>query len=230
MLSSEFEMTPEEYEELKRLRAEKSDQELRDKAEKAVDQEFALAVEQQQTAISGLQAALDPPANRYRKTGWGEQNRQEFDIECPSGQLCRAKTLTVEDAMGLGLLDSLDLFTSTLMVPIMAQEEDANQAEADRNAGILDGLRDPEKRMNFFGTINRIVVHCVLIPSIVLEDDGNLSDDEVFANDIPFADKMHIFRRVFGGQGNATMNTFREGQDAGVEPVSDSSDVPGASE
>jgi hypothetical protein len=219
-------MTPEEYEELKALRAAKQDAELRDKAAKAVED----VIEKQKEAIAGVQASLEKPANPYRKTGWGEQNRQEFDIECPSGQLCRARTLTVEDAMGLGLLDSLDLFTSTLMAPIMATEEDQAVAEEERNAGILNGLKDPEKRMNFFGTINRVVVHCVTIPSIVLEDDGNLADDEVFANDIPFADKMHIFRRVFGGAGNATMNTFREGQDPGVEPVSDGSDVPGASE
>ncbi|AHN84038.1 tail assembly chaperone [Mycobacterium phage Hawkeye] len=175
-------------------------------------------------------AAAEEAVYRYAKTGWGKANKEEFDIECPSGQLCRAKPLGIEDAMSLGLLDSLDLFTSTLMAPVMANEEDKEKAEDDHNQTILKGLRDPEKRASFFGTVNRVVQHCVVQPKVVLVDDGSLAEDEVFANDIPFEDKMHIFRRVFRGSQSGTMNTFREGSEGSVDAVPDSDPVSGASE
>lgn len=177
--------------------------------------------------IPQVRIAEEPIGNRYAIKAWGAKTRQEFDVECPSGQWCRAHALTMEDAMSLGMLDSLDMFTSTLMGPVL--DSDPKESDAERNAGILEGLKDPTKRASFFGTVNRIVAHCVVNPTVVLEDPGDLPEGTVFANDIPFADKMHIFRAVFaGGERNATMTTFREGQTGELESVPDGDGISDA--
>lgn len=167
--------------------------------------------------------ATPPPAtNPYGLKAWGSQFiRSEFDVVCPSGQRCRARQLEVEDAMALGVLDSLDVFTPA----VMAVEGSTDNMTEEQNAAILGGLSDPEKRANFFGTVNKVVAHTVVIPKVVLVDDGNLPEGTVFANDIPFADKMHIFRVVFSSRGDA-LQSFREGQEGDVAPVEAESGVP----
>lgn len=157
---------------------------------------------------------------KYALTGWGPQIHQTFDIRCPSGQWCKANQITIEDAISLGLLDSLDMFTNNLMAPVLAGEEDG--PEEDNNKQILNALKDPEKRASFFGVVNRVIAHAVQEPAIVLStnDDGSVNDGEVFASDVPFADKMHIFRRVFGGA-NPALEQFQPGQEAVVAAVAD---------
>ena len=159
-------------------------------------------------------AASATPVNPYGLTAWGAQfNHIEFDVTCPSGQRCRARQLQMEDALALGVLDSLDVFTPAVMSGV--NDDSRPQKQEDNNAAILGGLSDPEKRANFFGTVNKVIAHTVVIPKVVLVDDGNLPEGTVFANDIPFADKMHIFRVVFSSRGDA-LQSFREGQEGDV--------------
>lgn len=169
--------------------------------------------------------ATPPPApSPYGLKAWGSQYvRHEFDVVCPSGQRCRARALEVEDAMALGVLDSLDVFTPAVMA-VESSGTPTEKMTEEQSAAILSGLSDPEKRSNFFGTVNKVVAHTVLIPRVVLVDDGNLPEGTVFANDIPFADKMHIFRAVFSGRGDA-LQSFREGQEGTVAPVEAESGV-----
>lgn len=163
-----------------------------------------------------------PAADPYAVKTWGAKNmRTEIDIECPSGQRCRARTLEVEDAISLGILDTLDIFSSALMKDVAV--DPVKQAKVDASA--MDGLKDPEKRANFFGTVNKVVSHTVVIPKVVLYDDGNLPEGTIFANDIPFTDKMHIFRNVFSNRGS-TIEPFREGQEGRVASVEEESGVP----
>ena len=166
-------------------------------------------------------------AVKYSLTGWGPKIHQPFDIQCPSGQTCLAKQIGIEDAISLGMLDSLDMFTNNLMTPIIEGAED--QPEEDANKAILNGLKDPEKRASFFGTVNKVVAWAVMKPEIVLVDDGNMSEGQVFANDIPFADKMHIFRRAFAG-GGQTLDTFQQGQEAVLADMAHESVVQGSPE
>lgn len=156
---------------------------------------------------------LPPQAVKYGLTGWGPQIHRPFDIKCPSGQMCSAKQIGIEDAISLGMLDSLDMFTNNLMQPIIEGQEE--QPEPDANKAILNSLKDPEKRANFFGTVNKVVAWAVITPQIVLttNEDGSVDEGCVFANDVPFADKMHIFRRAFAG-GGQVLDTFQQGQEA----------------
>lgn len=168
-------------------------------------------------------------ALKYALTGWGGNVHEPFDIVCPSGQVCQARQITIEDAISLGMLDSLDMFTNNLMTPIIEGTEEGE--EPDANKAILEGLKDPEKRANFFGTVNRVVGHAVLQPSIVFvtKEDGSVGEGEVFADDIPFQDKMHIFRRVFAG-GGPTLDRFQQGQESVVADVASVSGVQVPSE
>lgn len=166
--------------------------------------------------------AAPPAAAKYGLTAWGSKfMREEFDILCPSGQTCRARKLEVEDALALGILESLDIFSSTIMKDVNPDSKE--QAKSD--VAVSESLKDPEKRANFFGTVNRVVAHCVLKPTVSLYDDGELPEGTVFANDIPFTDKMHIFRQVFSER-TATIEPFREGQEGSVAPVEAESGVP----
>lgn len=165
-----------------------------------------------------VQKPVAAPASPYDVKAWGAKFlRHEFDIECPSGQRCRARQLQIEDAMSLGILDSLDVFTSAIMKDVEGEQKSDDTT-------IMDGLRDPERRANFFGTVNRVIAHTVVIPKVVLLDDGNLPEGTIFANDIPFADKMHIFREVFTSRGDA-LTSFRSGQEGDVVSVEEESGV-----
>lgn len=166
-------------------------------------------------------AATSAPVNPYAVKTWGASIvRKEFDIVCPSGQRCRARTLQLEDAMSLGVLDAIDMFTPTVMKDLVGDGK-----PEENNASILTSLSDPEKRAGFFGVVNKVCAHTVIIPKIVLVDDGELPEGTIFANDIPFADKMQIFRDVFSGRGDA-LQSFRTGQTGDVAPVEAESGVP----
>lgn len=170
-------------------------------------------------------AAPSALSERYGLTAWGSQFlRHEFDVVCPSGQRCRARQLQIEDAMSLGVLDSLDVFTPAAMKDI-ASEGNPKHSQEESDAAAMSGLMDPEKRANFFGTVNKVIAHTVVIPNVVLVDDGNLPEGTIFANDIPFADKMHIFRAVFSTRGDM-LQSFREGQEGDMAPVETESGVP----
>lgn len=181
----------------------------------------AFAAAEAAASISNPAAAPVPPANPYGLTAWGAQFlRREFDIVCPSGQRCRARELQIEDAMSMGILESLDMFTPAVMENVAGEANTKQQ-----NDSILGGLADPEKRASFFGTVNKVIAHTVVIPRVVLVDDGNLPEGTIFANDIPFADKMHIFRSVFGTRGDA-LQSFREGEETAVASLEEESGVP----
>ena len=188
------------------------------------EEDITSAVAEAAVSVGNPTAAPAPPpiAERYKLTAWGSQfMREELDITCPSGQTCRARKLEVEDAIALGILESLDIFTSQLMKDV----DDDKQKQAKADATVAESLKDPEKRASFFGTVNRVVAHCVLKPTVVLYDDGQLPEGTVFANDIPFPDKMHIFRSVFSDR-QETIQPFREGQEGSVASLEEESGVP----
>jgi hypothetical protein len=163
--------------------------------------------------------------------GWGKRAEEEFDIITPSGTRCRIKPLGLEDAMGLGLLDSIDMFTNKLMKPVLEATEKDAEPELDGNAMILKGLTDPEKRAKFFGMLNRIAAHVCIIPHVVLVDDGDLDEGIVFAGDIPFGDKMSIFRAVMGSkEATAVTAAFRDGSEEGLGTLADDEGVPPTAE
>ncbi len=151
-------------------------------------------------------------AVKHVVTTWDGRIHEQYDFEVPSGQTCRVRAITTEDAIALGVLDSVDMFTPELMGAVIEAENNSKETDDDRNQKALDSLKDPEKRAKFFGLINKITVHAVVIPKIVPQtnDDGTLNAGEVFVGDIPFADKMAIFRKVMGIS-DGVMSTFREG-------------------
>lgn len=143
-------------------------------------------------------------ANPYKITGW-KKDDSHFDVVTPSGQRCRAKKLQFEEAISYGLLDDADLFTNALM---------SNDQKAG-GATMLQVFSDPERRAKFFGLLNRCMAACVVLPKVSMQSGALLPDDEVFVGDIPFPDKMFIFTTCFRGR-TESLDTFREGQEAGV--------------
>lgn len=161
-----------------------------------------------QTIAETSSEQLSPAsADPYAISGWKKEDKQ-FDVVTPSGQRCRARKLGFEAAIANGILNDVDLFTNALM-------EGTDQSGAKATSTMLEVLSHPERRAQFFGTINRCVAACVVKPKLVMHDDGNLPDDVVFVDDIPFPDKMFIFQTCFRGR-TASLEPFREGQEVGV--------------
>lgn len=217
------EISVEELEKLRRLAAQAEAQDSSGEDKDQLQAEVAAKLQNLSARVDANEAAARAAlAGPNYGSGWGRQIHKEFDIDdLPSGTRCRAKQLSIEDAMALGLLESLDMFTSALMNPIIEGEP----TQDEQNGAMLKNLKDPEKRASFFGTVNRIVVHTVVVPKVVgqTNEDGSVNEGEVFVGDIPFQDKMHIFRHVFGSAGEA-IAPFREGSQDGVADVDE---VPG---
>lgn len=189
--------------------------------------EAAPLTEDQQKAISqilnGPNMARVSQEAKFALTGWGKKAmEQEFDVRCPSGQWCRVKKIKFEDLLGLGILDNLDLFSSMLMAQ-SGDEGSAGKAEV----RMLESFRDPEKRAKFMGTVNKVVSAGVVLPKVVLVDDGSLPDDTVFAGDIDFQDKMFLFGLLFQGRAGQ-LKQFRDEQDDDLGDVAEGQSVPQA--
>lgn len=146
--------------------------------------------------------------SKYAPKAW---QSDRFDIECPSGQLCLARKLQMEDIVSLGVIDEMDLFSDF--------DVDGSGGAAE-SAASLNIMQDKERFHRVTTLVDKIISTVVIEPQLVrpvkLDDNGEevelpaneYEDGVVYTSFVEFADKMHIFEAVFGGD---TINQFREG-------------------
>lgn len=166
------------------------------------------------------------PANPYAPTGWRKKQRVEFDLELPSGQLCRIMRLERDDLLRMNLLEHLDTFTPILM-DNMSDEERQEKMEA--------SLRDDPKGLNtMLSAIDKVVLACTVKPKITedvklvnygTEDDwGNPNfTATVHLDDIDTFERMYIFGAAFGRSMEDLKSLFEQAQ--GVGPMDTMQDV-----
>ena len=158
--------------------------------------------------------------NKYQATGWKKKSREtEFDLELPSGQLCRVKKLRMESIVELGLMNDLDTFTGAIAVDSKAKKV-TKAAETKAAKSFMESLTDKDKFAKLMGTVDKVVIATVLEPKVHadLAEGEEYNDDLVYLSDIEFEDKLHIFGTVFEGMG--ALGSFRErGQSDGVGAV-----------
>lgn len=174
---------------------------------------------------SQLPEPQTPVPVHYGGSSWARP--EEYDFVTPSGTRCRIKKVRVEDALALGVLEDIDLFTAKLMENADGTKRKATPEEV--NSQVLTKLSDGNRSGKFFGSLNKLLTQAIVAPKISLTDNGNLPDDTIFVDWIEFTDKMAIFREVFQKR-MEKIEPFREGQEAGVGSVEPGVSVQSPSE
>lgn len=157
--------------------------------------------------------------NKYTPTAWGK-GPELMDIELPSGQICQAQKLEMEDIIRLNIVNELDTFTG-----IFSDSEEESTEETE-----LESI----KRLSSGGNFDRVsvTINAVLVDSVKQPVVHPIPKDPVTGLDIPkenrprgpiyvdmigFMDKMFIFGKVFDGL--SSMADFRDEPDDGVGAV-----------
>lgn len=196
---STTELTPEE-----RAAAERAVAELRASTGIVPPSNFSAGVH--------VAPTVKPAAKEYGGGGWSAPI--EFDFETPSGALCRLRKIGQEEALSMGFLNHLDLFSSELMKDADGRKKPTQEIVAE----IAEKLARKKDSDDFFGVVSRVVMEAVVKPTIVEErgtDESPLPPGVYSIHSIDLKDKMAIFRAVLG-EGLDKIAPFREGQESGV--------------
>lgn len=172
-------------------------------------------------------SAINNQINPYAPTGWKRKKRLEYDIELPSGQVCRIIRLEREDLFRLNLMQYLDTFTPTLMEDTLSEEE--------RNRRMRQTISEkPDALLNMFMAVDQVVMACTVRPKITDDeskaDYGTESDwrnpnfvATAYINDIDMEDRMLIFASTFGRSMDDLKSIWE--QTSGVGGVADSAGI-----
>ncbi|WPH57972.1 hypothetical protein SEA_LUCKYLEO_24 [Gordonia phage LuckyLeo] len=147
----------------------------------------------------------------YEPTAWGDDSSDLIDIKLPSGQLCQARKLEMEDIIRLNIINDLDTFSTAFG----EEEEKASTNDVE----FLKTIADTGAFDKLIRTLNIIVVDRVVQPQVYAAPDQKKErkPGRVYVDKIKFQDKMTIFGSVFQGLGD--MSDFREESGDGVGTV-----------
>lgn len=180
-----------------------------------VEQAARASIGEQTKAAAEPGEAYQPPVNPYAPTGWKRKHRIEFDVQLPSGQLCRVMRLEREDLFRMNLLQYLDTFTPMLL-------DDAAVSEAGRDRQIQAAMKDnPNALANMFMAIDEVIMAAAIKPKITqdekLVDYGTPSDwgnprftPVAHLDDIIMDDRMAIFASAFGKSMDDLKSVWRQ--------------------
>lgn len=152
--------------------------------------------------LAGAPAMPEAPVNPYAPTGWRKKQRVEFDLELPSGQLCRVMRLERDDLLRLNLMEHLDTFTPMLLDNSMSDE--ARQEMAAQT--VKD---DPAALSKMLKAVDKVVLSACVKPKITEDPKRvNYGTEKDWANpdwvgtvhidDIDTFERMFIFGAAFG--------------------------------
>jgi hypothetical protein len=139
----------------------------------------------------------------------------DYTIEA-TGQTVLIRHLDMGDLLKLGIAEELDFMTKTLMT----DEKSEKAQEAVANAIMkADNFQRMEKM------INLVCVAGVLKPQLHIppEHEAARQAGLIYADSIPFNDRMELFSVIFETEG---LSTFRTEQEDGVGDIQHVSDVP----
>jgi hypothetical protein len=167
--------------------------------------------------VESIQSQLPPeaPTNPYAPTGWKRKNRIEFDLQTPSGQMCRVMRLEREDLFRMNLMQYLDTFTPTLM-------DDTVMSDEEKDRKVKEALKtNPNALGNMFMAIDQVVMAATIRPKVT--DDEKLTDygkpkdwanprfiATAYINDISMDDRMAIFGAAFGKSMDDLKSVFKQ--------------------
>jgi len=157
--------------------------------------------------------------NAYAPTGWRKRNRVEFDLEMPSGQMCRVMRLERDDLLRLNLMQYLDTFTPMLF--------ESQLSDAERQQEMVSLVQsDPQALSKMLKAIDKVVLACTIKPQIT-EDSakvnyGNENDwadpnfvATVHLDDVDSFERMYIFGSAFGKSMDDLKSVLQQAQGVG---------------
>lgn len=154
--------------------------------------------------------------NPYAPTGWRKKQRLEFDLELPSGQLCRVMRLERDDVMRMGLMEYLNTFAPMLMDQALSDEERQTQMQEK----VQD---DPKALGDMLDAIDKVVMTCCVKPRVTQDPKlVNYGDEEdwgdpnftpvAYLDDIDSFEKMYIFGAAFGSDMDHLKSVLQQAQ------------------
>jgi hypothetical protein len=138
--------------------------------------------------------------DEFEVTSWGKPaGAIRFSVVCPSGQKVLLRRLDPLNMMAAGLLDEVDFFSKKLFPESLDKAGNPIESKED-NKGLIDLLKDPEKRDQFIDLLDRLCVAAVVKPRLyipIINDDGedvsDLKGKAIPVTNLDFSDKMFVF-------------------------------------
>jgi hypothetical protein len=169
-------------------------------------------------------------------SGWGSNPFE--DLTLPSGAICQARKLQIEDMVALGIMDDLDFLGNVVQdehVDRVKRPQDhakkkltkAQQAKAqdDQTKKLLTDKKTFSKMAAIVDDVCcAVVVQPTVLRAVTVAEDGTRTpipaqdrqEGAIYSDTIGFEDKMAIFNFSFSGM--EKMAKFREGSES---PVAD---------
>jgi len=157
--------------------------------------------------------------NAYAPTGWRKRKRVEFDLEMPSGQMCRVMRLERDDLLRLNLMQYLDTFTPMLF--------ESQLSDAERQQEMVSIVQsDPQALSKMLQAVDKVVLACTIKPQIT-EDSSkiNYGDEKDWADpnfvatvhldDVDSFERMYIFGSAFGKSMDDLKSLLQQAQSVG---------------
>lgn len=179
---------------------------------------------------------------KYAPTAWGQFT---VDLTCPSGQVCQARKVAMEDIVELDILDDVDFLggivsdhadnASGKKKPQDRQPKKLTKAQeaAKEQQELRDMMADKSRFRKMVHVMDKLVSHVVVQPEItscwqnIGEDNfKKIPEDEreegvIYSDSVSLADKMYIFDYCF--EGVSKTKSFREESGKTLESVEDES-------
>jgi hypothetical protein len=153
------------------------------------------------------------PDSGYGGDSWSAP--RQFDFIVPSGAKCRLRKVDVEEALNLGLINHLDVFSPQLM----KNDQGRNRSPQEVQAEFLKKIKDSDGDGDFFTTITAVVLAAVVKPELVDTDPSEPLPPGIYSiRNVKLKDKMAIFHRALG-EDLEKIQQFREGQEDVVGTV-----------
>jgi hypothetical protein len=153
---------------------------------------------------------------------WAKSNdyKKPFDytLEANPDQTCRVRRLDMGDLLKLGIAEELDFMSKALMTQDSPDDQKAKEA-------VASAITSAENFGRMEKMINSVVCAGVVLPKLELppNDENARVAGVIYADSIPFSDRIELFSVIFESEG---LSTFREKQEDRVGNVADVTVVP----
>lgn len=166
------------------------------------------------------------PEARYSPTSWGSDNTGLTDLECPSGQLALVRRPGVDGLLRAGVLHNVDVLTQMVKSKHIDPKDPKAPPTEISKEDVSKILEDPVHLENVLHTVDRVVCHVVVQPSVHMAPNDVTSrvPGTVYTDMIDLEDKVFILNWALGG--SRDLERFRRESQESVGDVDASADLP----
>lgn len=148
---------------------------------------------------------------------WGRTGGTDYteELTCPSGETCLVRRPGVQGLIAAGVLHNIDSLTG------LVDSKHVRRVEGKEEIDTGSLLKDEGTLTNLFDTVDRVVSHVVVEPSVkrTPNDPTNRKAGQIYCDMIDLEDKMFIFQFAVGG--TRDLERFRRESEAASRGVGD---------